>query len=73
MLQDTIKRNILEEFCFSIGKVGKVILHPHTPGAKWTKNFFSKSRDFSSLDELNRITHAWTEFSYSLKQAQKTF
>ena len=25
------------------------------------------------LDELDRITHAWIGFNYSLTQAQKTF
>ena len=44
----------------------------------WNQLVFFKMKRFSSrlineLQELDRITHAWIGFNYSLKKAQKTF
>ena len=49
------------------------------PGAKSTQAdlFFFKNEEIfvqlDKLDELDRITHAWITFNYSIILAQKTF
>ena len=36
-------------------------------------SFFQNEEIFIQLDELDRITHAWIGFNYSITQTQKTF